>query len=95
MATLRAVECAYCHEDIRDDATVCKHCGAYEGTEGGEPAWYPARHRRPMSRRAWWLASAAFVAVVLLGTWWFLSDQQDDAERRADDRVACLLADDC
>lgn len=73
MTTVCGVECTYCREDIRDDATVCRHCGAFKA----EDDWFRAGTTPKTARQAWqrslYLAFAVIAVTVIAGVWWYTS----------------------
>lgn len=83
--------CIYCKEEINEDATVCRHCGAYAVETDDEILWY--RQGDSPSKVAWskwwpWVAAA----VVAIGGIFAVMKSDADAQKKADDLVDCVVA---
>ncbi len=85
-----AVRCVYCKEDINEDATVCRHCGAYAVETDDEILWF--RQGDSPSKVAWskWWPWAAAVVVSLVGVLLVLKGAED-AERKVKEDVDVFL----
>lgn len=80
--------CLLCREEINDDATVCRFCGAYAVEARSEIDWYrkgdsPAR--AGWARWRWLMITLAIATALLLSGLQALSQSNREADRVVDE----------
>lgn len=77
------MDCFYCKEQIDNEASVCKHCGArrYETRDSFD--WYPPGET-PDRHLFWTVAPILLIIAILIGGIWSNWKAGEDAERYVD-----------
>jgi uncharacterized membrane protein YvbJ len=78
--------CPFCQEVIKQDAVVCRYCGAYAEETRKGVVWHPASEAHDQSRRRifWWVVAVLVIAAIAIGFARSMQSSKSNAKNYAD-----------